>query len=84
MIIRAMSTPYGHWTLLGRYPGTVRRRARVDAKGNVMLRPGDPVGMHATFMDDGRSVRPTACGQRKIARRRAKNRAAKQSRKVNR
>lgn len=83
MIVTAMKTPTGY-TLVGNYPGTVRRRARVDEKGNVTLRAGDPVGMHATFQDDGKAIRPTACGQRKIARRRAKNRVAKQSRKENR
>jgi hypothetical protein len=83
MIVHAMQTRTGY-VLVGNYPATVRRRARVDEKGNVTLRPGDPVGLHATFMDVGGAVRPTASGQRKIARRRAKNAVAKQSRKVNR
>lgn len=85
MFVRAMqNSRTGRWTLLGRYPGTIRRRARVDDEGKVTLRAGDPTGMRATFLDDGRSVRPTAHGQKNIAKRRAKNRVAKQSRKVNR
>ena len=83
MIVTALKTD-GGYVLLGKYPGTVRRRARVDEKGNVTLRQGDPVGMRATFLDTGNAIERTACGQRKIARRRAKNRVAKQSRKGNR
>lgn len=84
MLVQVISTPGGRFSLLGRYPGSIRRRARVDDKGTVSLRIGNPVGMHATFIDVLGNVMPTAHGRKVIARRRAKNAVAKQSRKVNR